>query len=293
VLRQPRVPRAVRPWRAAVLALLGLLGLGPGCVRRASAPPAVPAANLHEVPEPRFFPPPFALAVAEDAVVRIVGPQMTCTGALIDDDLVLTAHHCVVQRGDKGEFTNESVSLASVHVELGGDYLAWGDVGVSAIVAPPCGEAGGAGDLAVLVLKHKLVGLATLTLRLEGAPRVGEEVDLIGFGRCAMSSDGIHRQTRSGWTVMATTGETIHARASVCPGDSGGPVVARGSKDVVGVVSMSVMDGDERTPGPTVMARIDAYRSVFAHARLIADGTPSSELPPLSCAADDTRPNRR
>jgi hypothetical protein len=31
------------------------------------------------------------------------------------------------------------------------------------------------------------------------------------------------------------------------------------------------------------MARIDAYRSVFAHARLIGDGISANELPPLTC----------
>jgi hypothetical protein len=34
------------------------------------------------------------------------------------------------------------------------------------------------------------------------------------------------------------------------------------------------------------MARIDAYRLVFAHARLISDGLPQNELPPLECTAD-------
>ena len=38
----------------------------------------------------------------EDAIVRIVGPEATCTGTLIDDDLILTAHHCVVERDAQG-----------------------------------------------------------------------------------------------------------------------------------------------------------------------------------------------
>jgi V8-like Glu-specific endopeptidase len=248
------------------------------------APVAVPAADVQDGQDGRFFPPPFALAAPEDAVVRIVGPQMTCSGTLVDDDLVLTAHHCVVERSARGEFTKTLVSPEHLQVELGGDYLAWGHVRVIAVVAPPCGEAGGGGDVAVLVLQHKLIGLTAMKPRLDKGPQVGEELDPIGFGRCAMSSDGIRRQLRPAGRVVATTGETIHLRVSVCPGDSGGPVLARAGHEVVGVISLSAMDGDDRTAGPSVMARIDAYRSVLGHARNIADGTPANELPPLSCA---------
>jgi secreted trypsin-like serine protease len=71
--------------------------------------------------------------------------------------------------------------------------------------------------------------------------------------------------------------------ASVCPGDSGGPVVVRGTHEVVGVVSLSAMDGDDRTRAPSIMARVDTFRRVFAQGRLIADGMSPAELPPLDC----------
>jgi hypothetical protein len=44
------------------------------------------------------------------------------------------------------------------------------------------------------------------------------------------------------------------------------------------------MDHDEHTQGPSVMARVDAHRLVFAHARLVADGVAPNELPPLDCS---------
>jgi hypothetical protein len=233
---------------------------------------------------PRFFSPPFALAVPEDAVVRIVGPQMTCTGTLVEEDLVLTAHHCVVRRGPHGEFTKELALAKDLRVELGGDYLAWGNVAVAAIVAPPCGELGGAGDVAVLVLPRKLVGLGTMSPRLDAPPDIGEELDPIGFGRCAMSEDAIRRRSRVGGKIIGLTSETLEMRASICPGDSGGPVLAHDSREVVGVVSLSAMDGDDRTINTSVMARVDTYRAVFSNARLIADGASPSEVPPLVCA---------
>ncbi|OJY16446.1 MAG: hypothetical protein BGO98_30660 [Myxococcales bacterium 68-20] len=253
---------------------------------------AVRPSSQEELVDLRVLEPRFALAVPEDAIVRVVGPTMTCTGTLVDDDLILTAHHCLVERGPHGEFSKHLIDAGGIRVELGGDYFAWGEVGVQHIVAPPCGEGGGAGDIAVLVLKRKLIGLSTMTPRLEAPPRVGEEAHPVGFGRCALSGDAIRRKGRDGGPVRALSGETLHMDASVCPGDSGGPVFAKGSREIIGVVSLSAMDHDETTRGPSVMARIDSYRLVFAHARLVADGLAPNELPPLECASAGVPPPR-
>jgi hypothetical protein len=246
-----------------------------------------------------LVPPPFALASLDDAVVRVVGPKTNCTGTLVEDDLVLTAHHCVVERGVHGEFTKKHVPPGAIGVELGGDDLEWGSVHVRAIVAPPCGEAGGAGDIAILVLSHKLVGLRELkskkdpnalppTPRLDHPPLMQEEVTPIGFGRCLYSGEGkmsgeaIRRHRRQTIRITSMTGETVQAIASICPGDSGAPVIAGGS-EIVGIVSLSAMDSDERTKSLSVFVRLDAYREVFRTARAIGDGAEPSELPPLEC----------
>jgi hypothetical protein len=244
-----------------------------------------PAAKLDDDPllSPRFFSPPLALAVPEDAIVRIVGPVTTCSGTLVDEDLVLTAHHCVVRLGRRGEFLPSALPAADLHVELGGDYLPWGTVGVKAVVAPPCGERGGRGDIAILVLSHKLIGIAPYKPRLDGPPRVGETLDPAGFGRCALSPDGIHREIREGGAVAWIRSGTLGMTASICPGDSGGPVLSRGSHEIVGVVSLSAMDGDARTRNPSIMARVDDFRPLFGIARQIADGASPNELPPPAC----------
>lgn len=231
-------------------------------------------------------------AVTEDAIVRVVGPSMTCTGTVIEDhsnnaSLVLTAHHCLVERGPHGEFLKQTIAPTEVKVELGGDYFAWGEVGVSHIVTPPCGEGGGGGDIAVLVLKRKLVGLQTMTPRLEAPPKPGEPAVTFGFGRCALSGDAIRRKGREGGPVGLLTPDTLSMDAAVCPGDSGGPVfgLKGGAREIIGVVSLSAMDHDEKTRGASVMARVDAYRMVFANAHSIAEGQSPQELPPLSCNA--------
>jgi hypothetical protein len=267
------------------LAVLSSASMLAGCAHGASGLAVRPAADAHVMPHgPVFFSPPFALASPEDAVVRVVGPELTCTGTLIDDDLVLTAHHCLVKRATNGALTAETIGASELQIELGGDYLAWGTVRVRAIVTPPCGVTAGAGDLAVLVLERKLVGMSTMSVRLDAPPHMGEPLDPIGFGRCALSDDGVHRHPRPGGPVVGTSSETLVLRASICPGDSGGPIVARGTHEVVAVVSQSAMDGDPMTVGPTIGARLDVYRAVFSSARLIADGAAASELPPLECS---------
>lgn len=286
-----------------------------GCARPSSRPPVRPAASepaLNEAPG-RPLRVPFALATPEDAIVRIVAPKASCSGTLIDEDLVLTAHHCVVRRSEAGALTNTLDRPEELTIELGGDDLAWGRIGVKAVVAPPCGHAGGAGDVAVLVLERKLVGVATMTPRLDAPPtyptgdgangppppvpasakvldKPGEKalrttsvVDPIGFGRCATSPGGVHRRPRLGGPIEGIDKGTFRLRASVCPGDSGGPVLVRGTTEVVGVVSMSAMDGDERTAGLSIAARLDAVRAVFAEAHDIAAGASPAELPPPAC----------
>ena len=266
-----------------LVASVATTGCGLGFASRPAKVAVRPSAD-EELAEQRLLTQPFALAMPEDAIVRVVGPSMTCTGTVIEDDLILTAHHCLVERGPRGEYSKKLLEPSQIKIELGGDYFAWGEVSTRAIVAPPCGEGGGAGDLAVIVLTRKLVGLSTMTPRLETPPKIGEEVNPVGFGRCALSPDGIRRKERTGGSIRALTSETMHLDASVCPGDSGGPVFLKGTREIVGVVSLSAMDHDDKTRGPSVMARIDAYRLVFAHARLISDGIAQNELPPLECS---------
>jgi hypothetical protein len=226
--------------------------------------------------------PSAALASPGDAVVRVVGPQMTCTGTLIAEDIVLTAHHCVVERDARGAFTARPLPPASLQVELGGDYLPWGNVGLKAVLAPPCGEAGGRGDVAVLVLERKLVGMATMVLS-EATPRPGERIYLAGFGRCALSPEGIQRREREGGALASVGRGTFEVEASVCPGDSGGPAFDLLTHEVVGVVSLSAIDYDEGTRGRSVFARVDEMPKMVAYARLVADGADPGDLPPLSC----------
>ena len=268
--------------------LWGALGLA-GCARLFDAQPVAPAvpASLpnqaaEDAPDPDLPQPP-AIASEDDYVVRIVVGSVACSGALIRDDRVLTAHHCVAARGPKGNPVPHDVSAKEVRVELGGDYMPWGEVGVRAVLAPSCGYVSGDGDLAVLVLDRHLVGMATRAARLEMPPTKHDEIEPIGFGRCALSADGIHRKHRLGGAVELVGDGRFRLAAAICPGDSGGPAVSTESGEILGVISASAMDGDELTRDRSEFVRVDRWRPLFAYADLVSAGASPAEIPPLDC----------
>lgn len=226
---------------------------------------------------------PFVLSSKEDFVVRLVIGSVTCSGALIDDDRVLTAHHCVSARSAQGEMLAHDVEPGAVRIELGGEDLPWGEASVRAIVAPTCGHAAGDGDIAILVLDRPLVGMETRLARIDGAPQLKESIEPIGFGRCALSTDALHRRKRAVAFIDTVSDARFRATASICPGDSGGPVMSD-SGEVLGVISAAVMDADERTVGRAEFTRLDRFRALFARAEAVAKGQSLAELPPVDCA---------
>jgi hypothetical protein len=279
----------MRSVRASTACLaLGAIGTV-GCVSlpasRGTEPLPQPAAA--HITRTQFVEPELPLdpSYADEYVVRVVAGDVTCSGTLIHEDRVLTAHHCVSKRNRVGEALGEDRAPATIRVELGGDYLPWGEVGVRAVVAPPCGYDSGKGDIAILVLDRRLENMITLTPRLERAPSLGESVDPVGFGRCALSSDGIRRRARQGGKVDQVRPGRFRLQASICPGDSGGPAIGEDG-GLLGVISTSAMDGSERTLGRSEFTRVDRWRPVFANAKLISEGASPAEVPPLSCGSE-------
>ena len=80
-----------------------------------------------------------------------------------------------------------------------------------------------------IVLERKLIGMATVGIQ-QSAPRRGEEVYTVGFGRCALSAEGIRRRVRQGGPIGSVAPGTFAVQSSVCPGDSGGPVLDQATR---------------------------------------------------------------
>lgn len=226
----------------------------------------------------------WGLTGKNEFVVRIVSSGTTCSGTLVAEDLVLTAHHCVsVHEGSR--ILAKDMQPDELTVEFGSGYFPVAEVAVRAILAPNCGYAAGAGDLAVLVLSRRLYGARKLQPALERLPHEGDEVSHLGFGRCALSNDGIYLKHRPSGKVDFVSQTAFRVNVPLCPGDSGGPVIARDTDELIGVVSAGAMDGVETSPDRVEYARLDYFRGLFANAARVAVGTPLSELPPVDCPA--------
>jgi hypothetical protein len=226
---------------------------------------------------------PLSVTTDEDYVVRVVTGNVTCSGSLIEEDRVLTAHHCVSQRGKDGHMLDLDVSPESVRVELGGDPFAWGEVGVKAIVAPTCGYAGGEGDIAIVVLDRRLLGIATHRVEPRDPPTTGIPIVPIGFGRCFLGGSPGGRTVRSGGPITDTWRRGFHVEASICPGDSGGPALSQQTGEILGVISGAIMDANPDTRERAEFTRVDAWRPVFTQAQAVVDGMSPAELPPIDC----------
>lgn len=249
------------------------------------AKPQAPAPQPASAKAPNLPPSlhlPFVLSNEDDYVVRLVIGSVTCSGALIDDDRVLTAHHCVSARSRDNQMLSHDVKPEDIRVELGGEALPWGEAAVRAIIAPTCGYAAGDGDIAILVLERPLIGMETRAPRIDSAPSLKEAIEPIGFGRCALSTDALHRRKRAVAHVDTLSEARFRATASICPGDSGGPVMSD-QGEVLGVISAAVMDADERTEGRAEFTRLDRFRALFARADAVASGVSLAELPPVDC----------
>lgn len=168
---------------------------------------------------------------------------MLCTGALVAPTVVLTARHCV-------SFTGESVDCDARRNVFGERPAAWfevtasedalsapADARVSRVLVPDGANVCGA-DVAVLVLDRPLRGITPLALETR-APRAGDEVTVVGYGRRGDSARaGVgQRYTRSNVQVTEVSTREVATSEGTCQGDSGSPLLDGRTGRVIAVLS--------------------------------------------------------
>jgi hypothetical protein len=231
-------------------------------------------------------------AKEDDWVVHVLARGGSCSGALVEPGVVLTARHCVTSHDEPGSVYD----AGDVRVELGGDYLPWGRVGVVGVVTCPCYRDSPRGDVTALILEASLPPeVPTRRVRLAAEPAPDEDILAAGFGALTPSKSipdtgwpqrALFRGTWSGVTTSVADGSFILSGRAF-PGDSGGPVWSRETGEILGVVSQGTEgtradDGTERVPY-TVAARVDTCAGILARAHAIAIGAPEGTWPSVVC----------
>jgi len=242
--------RRNRPlWLAAGLGLL------------ISAPACVMEEDLDEdISEPGEMAAPIHGGVdTEDADLRAVvevlsssGGKVThCTGTLVTEDVVVTAAHCVCEGATAYDCNDEAtVYFSGLGVEDDPDTYfdesnpyVHGDV----VVHPSYYFFGSTvqNDIALVLLKfpfedNALVAMVKPINVAKTAPKVGQSLELVGFGfsnDACTSGAGVKRKVNM--NVATTSGDrftVVDADAHTCPGDSGGPALDSQGR-LVGVLS--------------------------------------------------------
>lgn len=222
-----------------------------------SAAPVAPSASI-EVPVTGV-----ADLGSDPAVVAIDwGGPVTCAGALVAADVVLTARHCV-------SYTDPEVACTAagrpapplrapesigVRVTDGSDFFAPRGLARN-IVVPPVATACGA-DIAFLELEEPIDDVHALVVHAEGIA-IGGHVRSVGFASQGLAS-AFEKRVRDHVLVVDTTATEALLNEAVCTSGCGGPAIDETSGEIVGIVSHGGPDGDVATRADAFLVFIDA-----------------------------------
>jgi V8-like Glu-specific endopeptidase len=227
---------------------------------------AASRAKLEEETHLAFFIP--NQAEPDDAVVRVVTKRAFCSGALVSDAIVVTAEHCVTDLDEEGW---SAMSAGYVRVELGKDALPWGRVGARQVLTCDGWQGDASRDVAAIVLERRVPhSVARLRMKLDDSS-TGNDFIAQGFGTAmkmhSMPLTGspiwsTERVARSG-TLVWNGADDFTLEMPSSHGDSGGPVIAKDTHEVVGVTAA----GREHEGAPTtIAARLAPCASMLAQA---------------------------
>ena len=180
-------------------------------------------------------------AVAGVAVLLDGGVVASCTGTLISPSVVITAAHCVA---------SGPLAIAAVFFPPGSDTGVQYDVAAYDIEPEYSSDVLAVADIAVLLLQSPVAGVTPIPLATK-TPRTGTKSIIVGYGQDETGRIGLKefgtirvkkcpRTFRPAGFVRGQLARSLCWRPKqrhqdTCPGDSGGPLLAKSA--LAGVTS--------------------------------------------------------
>lgn len=164
-------------------------------------------------------------------VLALLGSGTLCTGTLVDEEVLLTAAHCVYEP-QKGVNYLERPELLMVR---GGANVIESGAVTNAIGAQIVLHENWKGDikdmegvdLALIRLNRPLTEFETYTIRERTSPQIGQKGKIVGYGLWEddlRDSAGVHRQGDTTVQDLRKNRIEMGEPSGVCNGDSGGPL---------------------------------------------------------------------
>ncbi|MCK0171827.1 S1 family peptidase [Aliiroseovarius sp. S1123] len=174
-----------------------------------------------------------------------IGGGSFCTGSLIDENLVLTAAHCLFDRDSGERFKLSEIEFLAGW--RGGRASAYRGVRRAVVhpgfeFTPEKGPTRVANDLALLELDTPIRNMSVKPFKTFSRPRKGAEVGVVSYAHDRLESPSLQETCK----VLARQGGALVLSCTVDYGSSGAPVfvIEGGEPRIVSVISAKAMVRD-------------------------------------------------